>query len=63
MARKPYNSDPIQARGPDSEQIRHNQTQMPAADKAFFRGALGNQCDEKVHFPQSLDSFCTVHSA
>lgn len=36
---------------------------MPAADKAFFSGALGNQCDEKVHFPQSLDGSSAVHSA
>ncbi len=37
MARKPYYKNPIQARGPDCGEIRHNQTQMPAADKAFFQ--------------------------
>lgn len=29
--------EPTQARGPVCGQIRHNQTQMPAADKAFFQ--------------------------
>lgn len=57
----PLHSSP--GKRPECGQIRHNQAQMPAADKAFFSGALGNQCDEKVHFPQSLDGACAVHSA
>lgn len=39
------------------------ENQVPAADIAFFLpGALGNQCDEKVHFPESIDSSHAVHS-
>lgn len=37
MAGAPYRSTPVQAGGPGRGQIRHNQTQMPAADKAFFQ--------------------------
>lgn len=60
--RKPQYQNPVQAQAQVVGRFITTEPKRQQLTKLFLPGALGNQCDEKVHFPESIDSPHAVHS-